>query len=584
MAAINLLQLKRMANDRSFARGEAYFKDGRVHSLATYEGASTAIVSGQDDYCVTLRATEREIDYSCDCPIGLDGEFCKHLVAVGLASLHPDPESNGKPGRKRKRAASKDDLRTYLERQDKDTLVTMLAREAMENRNLRDRLLLEAAQSNPMGFDIAAYRRSIAIATRTNGFVDYRSAYDYTRRIHQVNESIAALLSDGHAPAVIELAEYALAQLESAIGDMDDSDGYMSDILSELHDLHHRACLEARPEPRALARRLFEWEMKGDWEIFYGTAETYADVFGADGLAEYRELAESEWAMIRQLGPGDKDDEVYGKRSRITSMMEALAQQSDDPEALVEIKRRDISHAYAFLQIAEIYREAGQHDKALDWAEQGMKSFSQSDSRLVEFLAREYHRRARHDDAMKLIWHEFVESPSLKNYQELKAHARKVRPHSDWPVWRDKALANLRGVIEKEKQQEKTSKNHWHWLGHADNSRLVEVFLWEKRYDEAWQEASAGGCSSGLWLRVAAAREEKHPGDAVPIYKEMIAPILKQANNAAYAEAAKLLHKIRELMGRLDRVTEFDDYLAALRVEYKRKRNFIKLLEGFETS
>src|SRR6185503_12129970 len=55
------------------------------------------------------------------------------------------------------------------------------------------------------------------------------------------------------------------------------------------------------------------------------------------------------------------------------------------------------------------------------------------------------------------------------------------------------------------------------------------------------------------------AREEKHPGDAVPIYKEMIAPILKQANNAAYEEAVKLLQKIRELMGRLDRVTEFED-------------------------
>ena len=163
---------------------------------------------------------------------------------------------------------------------------------------MRDRLLLKATQSNPAGFDIAACRHSIANATRTNGFVDYQSAYDYTRRIHQVIESIAALLNDGHAPAVIELAEYALAQLQSAIGDMDDSDGYMSDILSELHDLHHRACLEARPEPQALARRLFEWKMKGDWEIFYRTAETYADVFGTDGLAEYRELAESEWAMI----------------------------------------------------------------------------------------------------------------------------------------------------------------------------------------------------------------------------------------------------------------------------------------------
>jgi tetratricopeptide (TPR) repeat protein len=78
----------------------------------------------------------------------------------------------------------------------------------------------------------------------------------------------------------------------------------------------------------------------------------------------------------------------------------------------------------SFLQIAEIYREAGQHDKALAWPEQGMKSFPQADSRLVEFLAVEYHRRSRHDDAMTLIWNQFVEWPFLKNYQELKnAHS-----------------------------------------------------------------------------------------------------------------------------------------------------------------
>ncbi len=58
---------------------------------------------------------------------------------------------------------------------------------------------------------------------------------------------------------------------------------------------------------------------------------------------------------------------------------------------------------------------------------------------------------------------------------------------------------------------------------------------------------------------------------------------LKQANNDAYEEAVKLLQKIRELMGRLDRVTEFEDYLGALRVEYKRKRNFIKLLDTIES-
>ncbi len=217
MAAINLLQLKRMANDRSFARGEAYFKDRRVHSLATYEGTATAIVSGQEDYCVTLRPTQREIEYSCDCPIGLDGEFCKHLVAAGLAWIDSDAE--GKTGKKRKRATTEDDLRAFLEAQEKDTLVAMLARAAMESRTLRERLLLEAARINPAGVDLAAYRRSIANATRTNGFVDYHSAGGYARRIHQVIASIAALLNDGHAAAVIDLTEYALGKLEDAIGD-----------------------------------------------------------------------------------------------------------------------------------------------------------------------------------------------------------------------------------------------------------------------------------------------------------------------------------------------------------------------------
>jgi tetratricopeptide (TPR) repeat protein len=97
--------------------------------------------------------------------------------------------------------------------------------------------------------------------------------------------------------------------------------------------------------------------------------------------------------------------------------MEALARQTSDPEAMVEVKRRDLSHSYSYLKIAEIYREAGENDKALAWAEEGLNSFPQRDSRLVEFLAQEYHHQARHEDAMKLIWEQFVASPSLGLYQ-----------------------------------------------------------------------------------------------------------------------------------------------------------------------
>lgn len=577
---MDLLQLKRLCDDRSFSRGQAYFNEERVCSFAEHEGVLTAVVSGQKDYRVRLRWDDSEVEYSCNCPVGLDGMFCKHLVAAGLAWINPDMKPTRKTGGRKTRETIQGTIQDFLKLQDKSTLIQILADEVAENRSLRERLLLQAARLNSAGVDLAAYRKAIASATRTNGFVDYYAAPHYARRVQQVIDSIAALLDDGHPAAVIQLTEYMLVKLENTIGHMDDSDGYMSGILPELVDLHHRACLQAKPDPVTLARRLFEWEIKSDWEIFYGSADNYADVFGAEGLAEYRKLAESQWSHIRPLGPGDKDDEVSNKRFRVTSIMEALARQTGDPEAIVQVKRRDLSHSYSYLKIAEIYRQAGENDRALAWAEEGLNSFPRRDSRLIEFLAQEYHRRARHEDAMKLIWDQFVESPSLSHYQELKAHNRKMRPSSDWPALREKALAHLRRVIAEEKREEKPYD--WHWPGRADNSRLVEIFLWEKRYDEAWQEASSGGCSNTLWLRVAATREEKHPGDVVPIYKEMIAPVLKQANNSAYAEAVNLIRKIRKLMGRMRREYEFEDYLAALRVEYKRKRNFMKLLDEFK--
>ena len=43
-----------------------------------------------------------------------------------------------------------------------------------------------------------------------------------------------------------------------------------------------------------------------------------------------------------------------------------------------------------------------------------------------------------------------------------------------------------------------------------------------------------------------------------------------------------MLLRVRELMCRLDRQAEFDEYVELLHLEYKRKRNFMKLLDGME--
>jgi uncharacterized Zn finger protein len=328
-----------------------------------------------------------------------------------------------------------------------------------------------------------------------------------------------------------------------------------------------------------LAERLFKWELRTHFDTFYGAANTYAELLGKRGLAAYRRWAEAVWARVPQTQSGEKDPEEYGVRYRITHIMETLARQSDDIEALVAIKARNLSSTYAFLQIAEIYRDAKQHDKALDWAERGVKAFTQNtDSRLREFLADEYHRHKRHDEALQLIWTDFTERTQLATYQKLKDHADRV---GQWPGWRDKALAFIRTDIEREKKQmaQKPARG-WGWNVYAsDHSLLVEIFLWEKDVESAWREAQTGGCHNSWWMQLAAKRENKFPADAIPIYQKQVENLINQKNNGSYEEAVKLLCRIRDLMARLQQTGQFAGYLTTVRATHKPKRNFIKLAE-----
>ncbi len=467
------------------------------------------------------------------------------------------------------------DIEAYLERQSKEALVALLMEQVKEDDRLYERLMMKAARTGSKQLDLDAFRRAIFNAVVPDDYVPYREMWDYTSGIEEVVHSIRELLTEGFANEVIELAEYALKEVEEAMTAVDDSGGQMGGILHQLRELHHDACQRAKPAPEELAGRLFKWEMESDCETFLGAAETYADVLGKKGLAKYHELAEAEWARVPALGAGDEED-YSGKRFRITSLMELLARQSGDVEAQVAVMSRNLSLAYHYLQIAEVYRKAGKDDQALEWAERGVKAFpEQTDSRLRDFLAEEYHRRKRHDEAMPLIWAEFVESQHdyLSAYQKLKQHAGRF---GKWSQWRKRALDLLRERLEQARRN--APKSRWQW-GRADNSELVRIFLWEGDAEAAWQEAREGGCSETLWVQLAASREKDHPEDALEIYQRQIEPLVNQKNNQAYEQAAKYVGKARELMKRLKREAEFNSYLESIRKAHKPKRNFMALLD-----
>jgi len=564
--------LKRMAGPVYFGRGESYFESRLVKSLVEFDGRITASVTGTEKYDVSLWLEDGELDHSCTCPLGYDGEFCKHCVSVGLEWL----EQKKKHGeRKEKPCVSFKDLRNYLLAQEKQSLTKIILEQTRKDDRLRQELLAKAARTSSKGLDINALQRAIDNAVEFDKYVDYRSMRYYARIVENAVESIADLLKEGYAIEVIGLTEYALNAVESVMEQVDDSDGYMTDILAYLQEIHLTACKKVKPSPTEcenLARRLFHWELNSPWNVFSGTPEIYAKVLGEKGLEVYWELARAELEYLPELKPGDDDSQRWGKGYRITSIMESLARKSGDIDELVKIKSRDLSSPYCFLQIAEIYKKDRKFEKAIEWAERGVKSFpEQADSRLQEFLAEEYHRVGRHGEGMRQAWAVFSSSPGLEKYKLLKTNADNT---GEWSTWREKAISLIR------KESNKTGKGSGRWISYRhDGSTLVEIFLWEKDVEAAWRVAQKDGCNDQLWIELARKQEKDFPEYAISIYQRRVEPTLAHKKKRAYEQAAGYIKKVSILMKRLGKKEEFLEYIESIRASHKYKRNFINILD-----
>ena len=553
-----------------------YFADGHVTGLKEKDGAITALVRGTYDYRVKLWAEDDELAFECSCPVGQSGDFCKHCVAVGLAWLNHGKQKRGACRGQNKGELTDEEIRAYLVAQDKGALVDLMLEYSECHPDFHDHLLLIAAERGTNGPDIAAFRTAIDKAIRRRGFVDYSRMPVYARGIEAVIDSLEALLKRGHAKTARELVERALQRMESAMNEVDDSDGHMGGIFDRLQQLHLGACQVEKPDPVALARFLFEWEVSSGWEIFIGAAETYADVLGKAGLVEYRKRAEAKWAKVPPLLPGESDPEQYRGRWRITHMMEALAKQAGDMEALVAVKSRDLSQAFHFLEIAQLYKAAANREAAMQWAERGLRAFPEhTDGRLREFLIEEYHGQKRHSEAIAIAWTSFRERSGLDSYVILHKSACQAK---QWPEWREKALALLRADLAARDKRE--AKIGWGRPLRSDHSELVSIYLWEGNSDSAWAEAKNSGCHNGLWFRLAEAREKDHPDDALEVYAAQLRRALQPAEPRAYREAVEILRRIHKLKAQIGKGPEFVTLIQSIRVQHKARRNLMKLLDA----
>jgi len=571
----SLNTIRALASDKTFARGKAYFHEGAVGTIDEDGDTISATVTGTYPYYVELTNNDGELVFDCTCPVGEDGEFCKHAVALALAWLenageevfHEDEPKTPK----KKRASKADTLRHYLETLSEHELRDALIDAAERDRDLRDRLLLAAKSRDSRS--IADLRGLINQATNTRGYIDWRDAWQYGERLTELAAALEKRI-DSSDTRLVELIEQAITQAESALEHIDDSDGDVYPGIERLRDVHLLACSRLHPEPLALADRLFRLQMEGTWDTFYTILPDYEAALGETGLARYHELVETQWEKLPVLTAKDANKSWDARRNRLEAAMTALAKQRGDVDAILAIQSRDLSSPMRYLKLAQLLAEHRRYDEALTWANNGITAFRQQDriEDLLTFCIEEHLRRGNADDVEKLAWQLFERHPNHQAFKELLKTAKQIGRHDEV---REKALAFLAArVAAEEASGEKPSV----WSPYTRNT-LVEIHLAEDNGEAMWATLKGGLTSPTLWERCATMRGKTHPEDAIALYYKLLPGAVNEGTrNARYETAFRLVQSIGKLRRKQGKTAEFATELARIRLEYKAKRNFMKAL------
>ncbi|MER6619712.1 hypothetical protein [Streptomyces sp. NPDC000931] len=554
MRGLTEANLKTLAGGRSFERALGYLD--AVSGVEVGDGWITARVHGTERYEVELSLDgPGGLSGACDCPYGLEGNFCKHLVALGLTVL-ARPESLP---RQRKAARERaQDLDGWLSALSKSELLALLREQADGDRQLRRRLELRAASARG---DLTAVRSRIRDLLDIGpfaqyGYVEYADARAYADQAGQAVSAIGALTGSGRAADAITLAREAMRLLAEAAESVDDSDGRLGRIGADLAGAHLDACRAARPDPEELARWLVG-HVLGDTDDGLTDIDPldYDDVLGEEGMVVLRKLAAEAWRRNRR-GWAEK------------YLMERLAKAGGDVDAVIAVHAADLTPSgHTHLVIARELEAARRFDEALEWAERGIRDareLSAVDTALVDHLCDRYARAGRIADAVAVRRDHFGARRSLLAYQQLRAAARTA---DSWPAEREAALTLLRADAERSRQSR------------YDGPVLVDALLDDKDVDAAWQAATETGAHDRQWLTLADRSRAARPADALGVYLRLVEPLTKETGNPVYERLVGLLLSIRDCHRRLGTEDEFAAYVTALRVAQRRKRNLMRLMD-----
>jgi uncharacterized Zn finger protein len=549
------IRLRQVAGGSSFDRGEEYV--AYVHGLRVSGESATGSIQAKRVYLVDLDWSGNRVQGRCTCPHHAKGNFCKHLVALGLAVLDdtgtrarpPEPARDAKPSA----------LAAYVAALDAPELRTLIIQLAERHPEV-DRLLQVRASARRTDSGTAARELTglVQQALRTRGFVDYRRSFDVAGRAQELLDELQDHLDGGAPEAVRPALLKAVTRLRTITLHADDSSGSLGDACQRAADLYARACREGSPDPVKLARWLakFRDDSPGWPET---TLPDFVAAFDERGLATYRRAVDALDAKYQ--------GEAY-ERFEVDRMLLELADHDGDVDRAIALLSHRSGHV-DYPGIVDRLNAAGRSDEAFAWLERGvaagwvsarMQSGQRSFWLSPEEVVQAYVARGRTEDALDVQRGQFARQPEVPRFRALMDLAERIgSPETE----RTRAFATLQELARQP---------------FGSGAPRIRIALAEGDLEGAWAVAEEFGAGDA-WRELAGALVADFPGRAAALYRPWVDDALKVADTSKYPDIAATLDLMRELCSRSGAGDDFAAYLEELRSRYERRPSLMAQLD-----
>jgi hypothetical protein len=290
---------------------------------------------------------------------------------------------------------------------------------------------------------------------------------------------------------------------------------------------------ERRPHIERLVSSL-DWELMGHGRILATTRRGLETLAGYPLLIEllrnHPALSIREWVAhyYKQLG---RDD------------------------AYLKFRREHLQHESQYLCLAQFWQQRGDTRQYLATLESWLNLGAPTDSPSVVLQMLEAHY-AQHLDQANLVRILLLEAQwygvSLALYQRIKPLAIAL---NQWPEARQQLLRLAK-------------------VG-AEIETLSRIYIYEEQEDDAIALLDHPQCYESTTVFIADGIKQKHPHQAIAIYKKLVQAYLDRKNREGYAFAAGYAQALKHIYLHILNTPEpWRDYLAQLQEQYGHKRSF----------